>query len=198
MIRICKQHAISRANASSEIFGFTLILVVSLLAAVDINQSVRAEEVISSEKLIQKLSVPPRTRGLVKTTAPGIGNSHLSPDPGMAIGSVMLNIQFAHDSNLLSSASQVQLNELGKALNSQQLLPFHFEIAGHTDAVGDREYNRRLSVRRAEAVRDYLNANLGVIQDRLRTVGWGQDRPLIPEDPYNPGNRRVEIVNLGR
>ena len=48
-------------------------------------------------------------------------------------------------------------------------------IEGYTCDIGTAEYNLALSERRASAVRDYLVAR-GVSADRLRTVGYGEER----------------------
>ncbi len=68
------------------------------------------------------------------------------------------------------------------------------EIRGHTDADGEEGYNQRLSERRALAVRDFLVTN-GVQAGRLRSVGFGEHRPIAVSDT-NEGrarNRRVEF-----
>ena len=158
-----------------------------------------AEGILSSDELIERLnSPPPRTRGLVKIKdVRGSTGSHAMTGPVTAISSVILNITFDYNSSELSARSITQLNELGKALNSQTLEHFSFEIAGHTDAAGDADYNRQLSMRRAEAVRHYLDTQLGVSPQRLLTTGWGEERPIRPETPNHPDNRRVEVINLG-
>lgn len=51
-------------------------------------------------------------------------------------------------------------------------------IEGHTDERGSIEYNIALGQRRAEAARDYL-VNFGISPNRLETVTWGEDRPLV-------------------
>ena len=56
---------------------------------------------------------------------------------------------------------------------------------------------KRSAERRAAAVRNYLERRYGIDSTRLRSVGLGEDRPLIADDPENGRNRRVEIVNLG-
>jgi outer membrane protein OmpA-like peptidoglycan-associated protein len=68
------------------------------------------------------------------------------------------------------------------------------EVVGHTDRVGAVAANDRLSVRRAERVRDEL-ARLGVAADRLQASGRGEREPLIPteDEVPEPRNRRVEI-----
>jgi outer membrane protein OmpA-like peptidoglycan-associated protein len=74
-------------------------------------------------------------------------------------------------------------------------------IEGHTDSHGDDAYNLRLSQRRAEAVKTYL-VQQGVAEDRLRTVGLGEQRPVAPnagpdgsdDEAGRQRNRRVEVV----
>ncbi len=67
-------------------------------------------------------------------------------------------------------------------------------IEGHTDIVGSDVYNMKLSERRAQSVYNYLLSK-GVAAKRMRTVGFGRTRPLVPNDtPANRSlNRRVEI-----
>lgn len=158
-----------------------------------------AEGILSSDELIERLDrPPPRTRGLVKITDPRVATDTDNTTAVEASNpAVMLNITFAYNSSELSAGSITQLNELGKALNSQTLGNFVFEIAGHTDATGDADYNLKLSMRRAEAVKDYLDIRLGVNPERLQTTGWGEERPVRPDNPNHPDNRCVEIINLG-
>lgn len=74
-------------------------------------------------------------------------------------------------------------------------------VEGHSDAVGKPEYNLELSLRRAVAVSDALQAG-GVAAARLRTVGYGERFPIAPnrtadnhDDPAGRAqNRRVEVV----
>ena len=68
-------------------------------------------------------------------------------------------------------------------------------IEGHTDGVGTAEYNRGLSQRRAEAVRDYL-AQKNVAPERMEARGFGEDRP-VQSNATSAGraaNRRVEFI----
>lgn len=70
-------------------------------------------------------------------------------------------------------------------------------IEGHTDNVGDAEFNQKLSEERAAAVRDQL-VKMGIAADRLTTKGFGETRPIdtndTPEGRAN--NRRVEFVKM--
>jgi outer membrane protein OmpA-like peptidoglycan-associated protein len=71
-------------------------------------------------------------------------------------------------------------------------------IVGHTDAVGDAAYNKQLSERRAELVKQFFVDNFEVEEDRLSTQGFGEARP-IASDATGEGrraNRRVEVLIL--
>jgi outer membrane protein OmpA-like peptidoglycan-associated protein len=67
-------------------------------------------------------------------------------------------------------------------------------ISGHTDATGSVEYNQKLSERRALMVKSYL-VQQGVDKKRLIAAGYGKSRLLLPEQPTNALNRRVEFRN---
>jgi len=69
---------------------------------------------------------------------------------------------------------------------------------GHTDSIGTVEYNQRLSVRRAEAVRAYL-VSRGIESNRIYTEGKGETQP-VADNRTREGrakNRRVEIEVVG-
>ena len=112
--------------------------------------------------------------------------------------SIILRVDFDFDSDQLTSQAKVQLDELGRALNSDRLISRRFELAGHTDGVGSAEYNKVLSQRRAEAVARYLREHHGVEAGRLEAVGRGEDELLNRVNPSAAENRRVEVRNVGR
>jgi OOP family OmpA-OmpF porin len=95
--------------------------------------------------------------------------------------------------------SLAQLEELAKALNSDEVTQFKIMIEGHTDDRGDPQRNRELSMERARSVGHYLVKNLGVQPGRITVAGFGFSRPRVPNDtPDNrQSNRRVEVVFLG-
>ena len=68
------------------------------------------------------------------------------------------------------------------------------EIQGHTDNTGPAEYNMGLSLRRAEAVFDYMVKG-GVAAERMRVEGYGEERPIASNDTAEgrAQNRRVEL-----
>jgi OmpA-OmpF porin, OOP family len=67
-------------------------------------------------------------------------------------------------------------------------------IEGHTDNIGSRPYNIDLSRRRAKAVENYLTQK-GIAAKRLRSDGFGFDRPIAPNDSAlnRAKNRRTEF-----
>ncbi len=72
-----------------------------------------------------------------------------------------------------------------------------FIIEGHSDSFGSHEYNLELSRHRAESVKAWLTANMGIRGDSIQTVGYGKSRLLAPADgtiEQQQINRRVEIV----
>lgn len=71
------------------------------------------------------------------------------------------------------------------------------EVSGHTDSRGSDKYNMGLSLRRADAVRDYLITK-GISADRLTAKGYGESQPLESNDTDEGRfkNRRVELNQI--
>ena len=69
------------------------------------------------------------------------------------------------------------------------------EVQGHTDNVGQVEYNKRLSQQRADAVRAYLVSH-GIEASRLVAKGFGMSQPLLPNttEGNRALNRRVQFI----
>jgi outer membrane protein OmpA-like peptidoglycan-associated protein len=67
-------------------------------------------------------------------------------------------------------------------------------VEGHTDSIGGREYNDRLSENRARSVARHLKPRTG--HDRISFRGYGSDKPIAPNDSAEnrQKNRRVEII----
>ena len=72
-------------------------------------------------------------------------------------------------------------------------------IEGHTDSRGSKVLNRKLSVLRAEAVRQYL-IKKGVDQSRLESAGLGDSKPIASNatDFGRRLNRRTEVIIIGK
>jgi OmpA-OmpF porin, OOP family len=69
-------------------------------------------------------------------------------------------------------------------------------LEGHTDSVGVAAYNRKLSDRRAAAVKKWLVEREQIDAKRLSTKGFGATRPVASNatDEGRQKNRRVEVV----
>jgi OOP family OmpA-OmpF porin len=67
------------------------------------------------------------------------------------------------------------------------------EIEGHTDSKGSNAHNKRLSQRRADAVREVLVSKFGIDTGRLRAAGYGEERPIADNktEAGRQKNRRV-------
>lgn len=87
------------------------------------------------------------------------------------------NVHFAFDSAALSPRAQDVLKRKAAWLNDNP--GASVVIEGHTDERGTPEYNTALGERRAESARAYL-VDMGVSSSRLRTVTFGEERPLDP------------------
>jgi len=108
-------------------------------------------------------------------------------------------VTFAYDAATLGDSAKSVLDEAAEILRRHPSLTV--EVAGHTDSRGDAGYNQKLSERRARVVYDYLVAQ-GIDESRLiGPVGFGESRPLVPnetpdgkDDPKGRAeNRRTEL-----
>lgn len=69
-------------------------------------------------------------------------------------------------------------------------------VEGHTDARGSKEYNMKLSIRRAESVKQWLQVKENLGDTPFQTKGWGETKPRATnatEEGWQE-NRRVEIT----
>lgn len=108
---------------------------------------------------------------------------------------VLPGINFALDSAEILPASERTLNIALTILKDNE--DAEVEIGGHTDNQGSRAHNMRLSRNRANAVRDWLVEH-GIDRGRLRTRGYGPDRPVGSNDTEvgQAQNRRIEFTHL--
>jgi OmpA-OmpF porin, OOP family len=145
-------------------------------------------DVLSGEQIENALK-PAKTRG---TSMRGLKRTQAAE----SAAAVNLNIPFEYNSSELKPEASAQLKQLQSALSKESLRNDRFLVAGHTDAKGSPPYNKQLSLKRAESVKRYL-VGAGLDPGRLDTVGYGSERPLAPDRPDDPANRRVEIRDLG-
>ena len=108
---------------------------------------------------------------------------------------IIYGINFAFDSSQLDEGSKIKLSRGVESLKKNQYIKVLIE--GHTDSVGDADYNMGLSIRRAQAVKDHFVAE-GVAANRMSIKGLGETDPITENDTKEgrSKNRRVEFVVL--
>ena len=69
-------------------------------------------------------------------------------------------------------------------------------IEGHTDSQGRVANNNVLSQKRAESVRKYILENSNIKENKIRSVGYGQSRPIADNstEEGKAKNRRIEVI----
>ncbi|MEP3430041.1 MAG: OmpA family protein [Roseibium sp.] len=108
-----------------------------------------------------------------------------------------IEITFEFDSARIRPESYESVGLIADALHTPYLQGQTFFIVGHTDAKGDREYNLKLSQRRAKAIRDALVTTFNVPGGNLFSVGLGEEQLRDPKKPFDSVNRRVQLINMG-
>ncbi len=173
------------------------LLTAALPAAAQSNPS--ADQIIQSLKPSGNL-LDGKTRGIRLANPNATAATPQAAPAAAATGpSVDLSVEFASGSAELTPQAMATLDQLGRALTSQDLSTYKFRIEGHTDTVGSAAANKSLSQRRAEAVAGYLEQKYGVTAARLDAIGMGEDGLKVPTPPQtaNAQNRRVKVINLG-
>jgi outer membrane protein OmpA-like peptidoglycan-associated protein len=114
------------------------------------------------------------------------------------LAQLTIAIEFAFDSARISPRSYRSIGLMADALYHPALYGYCFLIVGHTDATGRREYNLKLSERRAEAIRQALINPFGIGKLRVDTLGLGEEQLLNRRNPKAAENRRVQLINVGQ
>lgn len=98
-------------------------------------------------------------------------------------------ITFPFNSTALDESARATLRQ--QATWIKQFPEVRFKVFGHTDLVGSQSYNRRLGLKRAQAVVIYLTSQ-GISRSRLEAVvSFGETQPLIVTEGMERRNRRT-------
>ncbi len=108
----------------------------------------------------------------------------------------LYGIHFASGKSDVTPDSAKALEEVGKLLAQEP--GWKLRVEGHTDDVGEKKANLELSKKRAAAVKAYLVSKVSVKAAQLVTEGYGDGKPVAPNDSdgARAKNRRVELVKL--
>jgi len=124
-------------------------------------------------------------------------------DPATGMLKFKSDLLFDSGSDTVKAGAVESVQALAAIMNSDEGKPFNIVVVGHTDDVPIRKpatlknhpSNWHLSVHRAISVQQMLGKN-GIAPERMAVKGYGQYRPVEPNNPGNKGNaanRRVEI-----
>jgi len=124
-----------------------------------------------------------------------IVKKHKSNVSSLSNNWVLLGVNFDFNKSTLRPESlPILYNAAEILLNNPDI---RVEIQGHTDNIGSESYNKKLSLERAQAVRNFLIAK-GVAPNRMTAVGMGESNPIM--DNSTPEgrqlNRRIEFKVL--
>ena len=118
-----------------------------------------------------------------------------APDSIEYFNSVVGNVvTFGYDKYDLDAAAQSKLK--GQATWLKQYPARTLTVEGHCDERGTREYNLGLGDRRANAVKQFLQAE-GVAANRVKTISYGKERPTCvssDEACYGKNRRGASVV----
>lgn len=108
---------------------------------------------------------------------------------------VLNNIFFELNKFDLDEKSKLELDEIVGFLKSNSTI--RIEISGHSDTTGSEDFNKNLSLKRAQSVVSYLT-EAGIDPSRLTSIGFGSKKPLKPNDTEENRqlNRRIEFTIL--
>ena len=206
-------------TSSLRLSGLTAITLAAALS-MTAGLAIAADNNVSADQILNALQPKPLTRGLSigapqvdpsvkakeisfvdslrnrKTRSLSMGEREEIAEISSTKPKIDLNIQFDYNSAEISKTSLSSVQELGKALSNPSLKGSTFVVAGHTDAIGSEAYNQDLSERRADTIKRYLSEKYGINGTDLITVGYGKTRPIDPNAPMDPINRRVQVVNM--
>jgi len=108
---------------------------------------------------------------------------------------------FAIDLNILFDVGKFDINpqyfeKLDNLVKYMRYKDFNIRVEGHTDRQGNSDVNKRISLERANSVKEHL-VSKGIDSNRINTIGYGEDNPAynyIGDSEVNELNRRIEIV----
>ena len=142
----------------------------------------RAERVAGDERLAADLTQLRNDLQAMKT------------EFGAKIAAVENGLSFALPVHFAFNDANVQSTDAAALDRFAEIVTKHYTgatvtVEGFADPAGSRAYNQRLSTKRADAVREYLVSRN--ITAQVRTVGYGEDRLVVPDAAKDPTSRAL-------
>jgi len=116
---------------------------------------------------------------------------------GVSSPSLTMHLEFEYNSAKLTPDATRYLESLAKALQGGSLSRYIYAIQGHTCNLGKKDYNQKLSLKRAESVMAFLSTATGFPKEQFEVEGLGDTKPVVANDTEEnrQKNRRVVIIN---
>jgi OOP family OmpA-OmpF porin len=146
----------------------------------------------------KELPMYEQTAVLVQETAPLSSSAQAMADALAASGRLdFYGVTFAAGQAVMMGASEAVLGDVLAVLSAHP--DWRLRIEGHTDNVGDRAANLKLSTARAAAVAAWLTGK-GVAAGRLAIAGLGDTQPIADNatDDGRARNRRIVLIQQSR
>lgn len=193
--------------------GTVVLLGASLSACAtkgQLRQLEASQRAALEEERSQRLAAESELRSALHATTEDVAGlrgdlQDLREDFGAQITALEGRLQFAMPVHFDFDRAEIRLDDRAALDRFAEVVREHYRgtfvtVEGFADPAGSVAYNRALSERRAEAVEAYL-VDRGLEGDRLRTVGYGSERQVVPGAAAGtPGaelNRRVVFVIEG-
>ncbi|EAI0652367.1 fibronectin-binding outer membrane protein CadF [Campylobacter coli] len=149
----------------------------------------KREKVVAEQ--VKEVAIEPRVAAPVQSQCPAEPREGAMLDENGCEKTISFEGHFGFDKVDINPAFEEKIKEIAQILDENAR--YDTILEGHTDNIGSRSYNQKLSERRAESVAKELE-KFGVDKDRIQTVGYGQDKPRSSNDTKEgrADNRRVD------
>lgn len=149
----------------------------------------KREKVVAEQ--VKEVAIEPRVAAPVQSQCPAEPREGAMLDENGCEKTISLEGHFGFDKVDINPVFEEKIKEIAQILDENAR--YDTILEGHTDNIGSRSYNQKLSERRAESVAKELE-KFGVEKSRIQTVGYGQDKPRSSNDTKEgrADNRRVD------
>jgi OOP family OmpA-OmpF porin len=161
-------------------------------------QSAPAEKPAAIVAEVQPKREAAKAPEIAKPATPEANPPASAVEPAKKPERLALSLRFALNSAVVNKKYREEAARLAKFLTDNPTA--RVTIEGHADAIGEADYNQRLSERRAKALAQILMKTHKIAPERIVTAGYGETRPAASNDTAEgrAENRRVlATVTIG-